>query len=48
MRGHSTRDGGLIWRALGFCREVDFWSGDYISQAPGLLEVLGMGAKISI
>jgi hypothetical protein len=29
-------------------RGVEFWSEDCISQAPGLLEVLGTGARISI
>jgi hypothetical protein len=41
-------DGGLILGALDLQRGVEFWEWDCISQAPGLLEVLGTGARISI
>ena len=41
-------DERLILGALDLQREVEFWEWDSISQAPGLLEVLGMGARISI
>jgi hypothetical protein len=46
--GHSTRDGGLILGALGFAERSGVLEWDSISQAPGLLEVLGTGARISI
>jgi hypothetical protein len=48
MGGHSTGGEGLILGALDLQREVEFWEWDCISQAPGLLEVLGTGARISI
>jgi hypothetical protein len=41
-------DGRLILGALDLQRGVEFWEWDCISQAPGLLEVLGTGARISI
>jgi hypothetical protein len=39
---------GIDFGALDLQREVKFWEWDCISQAPGLLEVLGTGARISI
>ena len=48
MGGHSTREDRLILGALDLQRGVEFWEWDYIIQAPGLLEVLGTGARISI
>jgi hypothetical protein len=41
-------DERLILGALDLQRGVKFWEWDCISQAPGLLEVLGTGARISI
>jgi hypothetical protein len=41
-------DGGLILGALGFAERSEILEWDCISQAPGLLEVLGTGARISI
>jgi hypothetical protein len=46
--GHSTGEERLILGALDLQRGVEFWEWDCISQAPGLLEVLGTGARISI
>jgi hypothetical protein len=40
--------GGLILGALGFAGRSGVLERDCISQAPGLLEVLGTGARISI
>jgi hypothetical protein len=41
--------GGLILGGLlDLQRGVEFWSGIVSVQAPGLLEVLGTGARISI
>jgi hypothetical protein len=44
---HSTGGWGWILGALGLQREVKFWEWDCIS-APGLLGVLGTGARISV
>ena len=46
--GHSTGGWGWILGALGFAERSEILGWDCISQAPGLLEVLGTGAKISI
>jgi hypothetical protein len=46
--GHSTGGWGWILGALGFAERVKFWEWDCTSQAPGLLEVLGTGARISV
>jgi hypothetical protein len=46
---HSTgAEERLILGALDLQRGVEFWEWDCISQAPGLLEVLGKGSRISI
>jgi hypothetical protein len=42
------RLGDGFWELWDLQREVKFWEWDCISQAPGLLEVLGTGARISI
>jgi hypothetical protein len=39
---------GWILGALGFAERSEILGWDCISQAPGLLEVLGTGARISI
>ena len=41
-RGMDLEGSGILQRG------VEFWSEDCISQAPGLLDVLGTGARISI
>jgi hypothetical protein len=45
--GHSTGGWGWILGALGFAERSEILGWDCIS-APGLLEVLGTGARISI
>jgi hypothetical protein len=40
--------GDGFWGLLDLQRGVEFWSGIVSVQAPGLLEVLGTGARISI
>ena len=37
-----------FWGIWDLQRGVEFWSGIVSRQAPGLLEVLGTGARISI
>ena len=46
--GDSMGDWGGILGALGFAERSGVLEWDCISQAPGLLDVLGTGARISI